>query len=173
MFEADDGAVASTIKVINLSIGDPLRIFDNSVSPLAKLIDWLSFKYNVLFIVSAGNCSDSLSFDGDLAAILSNLENLERESINFFYKNIRHRKIISPGESINSLTVGASHADLTEGVQLGTRINIYEHPQLPSPISRLGLGHRRSIKPEVLMPGGKILFSEPLATTELRINSFN
>jgi hypothetical protein len=171
MFEENDGATATSIKIINLSIGDPIRIFDNSISPLAKLIDWLSFKYNILFIISAGNCNDSIAFEGNLPTILADQQRLERESINFFYKNTRHRKIISPAESINSLTVGAAHSDLTGDVQLGSRVNIYDNPQLPSPISRLGFGHRRSIKPEILMPGGRVLFREPLATTELSIHN--
>jgi hypothetical protein len=47
--------VAPTVRVINLSIGDPSRLLDQAVSPLARLIDYLSSKYNVLFIISCGN----------------------------------------------------------------------------------------------------------------------
>jgi len=53
--EAGAGAVAPTVRVINISIGDETRPFDRVVSPWARLLDWLSFKYGVLFIVSAGN----------------------------------------------------------------------------------------------------------------------
>ncbi|MGI6781740.1 MAG: hypothetical protein ACOX56_02815, partial [Acholeplasmataceae bacterium] len=48
-------AVAPTVKVVNISIGDPVRQLTSIMSPLARLLDWLSFKYKVLFIVSAGN----------------------------------------------------------------------------------------------------------------------
>lgn len=54
--DGDDGPVASTVKVINVSIGDPCRQFDRAMSPLARLLDWLSVKYRVLFVVSGGNC---------------------------------------------------------------------------------------------------------------------
>jgi hypothetical protein len=57
MFEPEDGRppVAPTVKIINFSIGDPARMYFHSVSPLAKMLDWLSNKYSVLFIISAGN----------------------------------------------------------------------------------------------------------------------
>ncbi|MFR1480313.1 MAG: S8 family serine peptidase [Hydrogeniiclostridium mannosilyticum] len=55
LYEADAGRVAPTVRVINLSIGFPGRIFDQMMSPLARLLDWLSYTYRVLFVVSAGN----------------------------------------------------------------------------------------------------------------------
>lgn len=65
MFEGDgdEGAVAPVIKVINLSLGDPFMHFDGRMSPLARLIDWLSVEYNVLFIVSAGNHASNILVD--------------------------------------------------------------------------------------------------------------
>jgi len=53
--EGGQPPVAPTVRVINLSVGDPTQPFDRTVSPWARLLDWLSWKYNVLFIVSAGN----------------------------------------------------------------------------------------------------------------------
>jgi hypothetical protein len=57
MFEGDGGepATAPDVAVINLSIGIADRPFDGTMSPLARLLDWLSWKYSVLFLVSAGN----------------------------------------------------------------------------------------------------------------------
>jgi hypothetical protein len=169
MFETADGATAPSVKVINLSIGDPSRIYDNSISSLARLIDWLSYKYNVLFVISAGNCSDALAIP-NVRAILTQPADLAQQSIRFIYDNIRHRKIISPAEAINALTVGASHGDLEQNIQLNRRISIYDLADLPSPVSRIGFGHRRSIKPDVVMPGGRVLFNEPLAAQELTLN---
>jgi hypothetical protein len=53
-----DGAeppAAPTVCVINLSIGIRDRPFDGALSPLGRLLDWLAWRYRVLFIVSAGN----------------------------------------------------------------------------------------------------------------------
>ena len=43
-------AVAPTVKVINISIGDPVRQLTSIMSPLARLLDWLSLniKYYLL-----------------------------------------------------------------------------------------------------------------------------
>jgi hypothetical protein len=49
LFEEDGGRVAPSVKVINLSIGISYRQFDRLMSPLARLLDWISFKYRVLF----------------------------------------------------------------------------------------------------------------------------
>jgi hypothetical protein len=53
--EGADPPTAPSIRVINLSVGDPDQLFDRAVSSWARLLDWLAWKYNVLFIVSAGN----------------------------------------------------------------------------------------------------------------------
>ena len=57
MFEGDgdDPPTAPSVRVVNLSIGDPARTFVRRLSPLAKLVDWLGHKYNVVVVVSAGN----------------------------------------------------------------------------------------------------------------------
>src|SRR5690606_28802956 len=46
--DGDEGPVAPNVKVINISIGDLSRPFDRQMSPWAKLLDFLSLKYNVL-----------------------------------------------------------------------------------------------------------------------------
>ena len=63
LFEGDqgEGPVAPQIKIINLSIGDRARQFTQSMSPIARLLDWLSVKYGVLFVVSAGNHPTTIS----------------------------------------------------------------------------------------------------------------
>jgi len=154
-------AIAPTVKIVNLSIGDKYRVFANHISPWAKLIDWLSEKYNALFIVSAGNASDEITLntgDGNFDQILSNSDNLLKSSINYLFLKNRFRKILSPAEAINALTVGASHEDIESDIKLNNRINLYTNPDLLSPISRMGLGFRKSIKPDILAKGGRMLF---------------
>ena len=60
LFEPEAGQVASNVRIINLSIGIRYREFYNIISPLARLLDWLSYKYRVLFIVSAGNHPEAI-----------------------------------------------------------------------------------------------------------------
>jgi hypothetical protein len=54
---------APEVQIINLSVGDPSRLFFHGLSPWARLLDWLSYKYGVLFIVSAGNHATALDLD--------------------------------------------------------------------------------------------------------------
>ncbi|MDR2172534.1 MAG: S8 family peptidase [Planctomycetaceae bacterium] len=151
--------VAPNVKIINLSLGDPTRPFYQFMSPLARLLDWLSTKYNVLFIVSAGNCSDDITFDHneDEFNALTPSEK-ESESVLLLYQNICDRRLLSPAESINALTIGALHYDTSTIEKMGRRINILEH-LLPSPVSTFGSGYRKSVKPDLIFNAGRQLYT--------------
>lgn len=160
MFEENDSSPvsASHIKVINFSIGDPCRQFTQIMSPLARLLDWLSEKYNILFIISAGNHATKIP----IGLTPENFNNLSEDAkrdvvLKALYENARHRKILSPAESINGLTIGALHYDSSQISHLGDRHDVYSL-SLPSPISAFGSGYRRAIKPDMLFSGGKLLF---------------
>ncbi len=151
----------SSIKVINLSIGDRFRIFDRTMSPWARLIDWLSEKHNLLFVISAGNVYDDIIIDSgeiDINEFLANNENTQKESLLNFYNKNRFRKIIAPAEAMNALTVGAAHEDSNINYALNNLINLYANTDLLSPLSRMGFGYRKSIKPDILAKGGRVLF---------------
>ncbi len=149
---------APDVKVINFSIGDPVRQFTQIMSPLARIIDWLSEKYNVLFVISAGNHNTpilvNISSDDFNQLPEDEKQNIILKSL---YENTRLRKILSPAESINGLTIGALHHDTSHITDLGDRQELYTS-LLPSPVSAFGSGYRRAIKPDMLFPGGKILF---------------
>jgi len=53
--DGEEEPAAPEVLVINFSIGDLARPYERHISPLARLLDWLSWKYGVLFVVSAGN----------------------------------------------------------------------------------------------------------------------
>jgi hypothetical protein len=169
MFEAEHGQqpTAPTVKFVNFSIGDPTRLFDYSMSSLARLIDWLSFKYNVLFIVSAGNHPREIVLDHPRAQF-ENLSAADREKkvLQSIASNSRYRRLLSPAESLNSLTVGAIHEDSSPLINLGSRVDPHNIPGLPSPVNALGLGYRRAVKPDILMPGGRQLYGEKIGTHE-------
>jgi len=158
-------ASAPSIRVINLSIGDPGRPFDRMLSPWAKLLDYLSWKYNVLFIVSAGNHPDRIELDiprANFAMVKNNSAQIESEVLKAIIGRGRNYRILSPAEAINVLTVGAAHEDLTSNSLLGHRMDPFVSPGLPSPISSQGYGFRRAIKPDVLFPGGRQVYFELL-----------
>jgi len=154
LFEEGDDGVASEIKIINFSIGDKYRQYLDKMSSLARLLDWLSWKYKVLFMVSAGNKVENFDFaEGE-----STKDNLLK-NIN---ENLRNSKILSPAESINSITVGAQHKDYSE-FSLNSHIHadfFEDYNNLPSPISRFGLGYNRTVKPDILLPGGRQIYNK-------------
>ncbi len=165
MFEGEgtEEAQAENVKIINLSIGDTFRPFNGMVSPLARLIDYLSWRYKVLFNISAGNYKHDYDFglnEADYKALP------DEEKIELLLKYINSseedRKIISPAESINGLTVGAVHKD--ESTYTGTRLaDIQKNDiSLPSSINRLGLGLRNTVKPEIFFAGGRQLYDYPI-----------
>lgn len=160
--EGDVPAQAATVKIINLSFGDPERSFVHVPSPCAKLLDWLSWKYRVLFCVSTGNISEPINL-GVSEDEFTRLNDAEKTQITLAKINetAHLRRIISPAESLNAITVGASHSDSSSISNLARRVDILPATKLFSPISRFGHGFRRSIKPDILLPGGRQLFNSP------------
>lgn len=155
---------APLVKVINISIGDLERPFIHTPSPWARLLDWLSWKYRVLFCVSAGNVSDNIQMNvnHDAYSTFSN-ENKIQTTIKAISNTLSSRRIISPAESLNALTIGASHSDESGDYAADyRRIDLFPGMEQFSPVTRVGNGFRRSIKPELLFPGGRQLFNTPV-----------
>lgn len=168
LFEGDGAteAQAPEIRIVNLSVGDPSRPFLHSLSPWARLLDWLSYKYGVLFIVSAGNHSGAIDLDVSRSA-WSHVGPQEREAafLSALKANVRNRRVLSPAESINALTVGAAHSDTcAHGPRAAYHCDPFPTRSLASPISANGLGFRRALKPEILMPGGRQIYEETIGT---------
>lgn len=162
LFEGDnlEGPIAPSVRIINLSIGDAYRPFLQSMSPVARLVDWLSSQYGVLFVVSAGNQSGAIQLRISRTEFEFS-DSPEKESIvvGSLYSDVRNRKILSPAESINGLTVGSIQYDSTQQVAVARRFNPFLQP-LPSPVSAFGRGYRRAIKPDIVFPGGRVLYQE-------------
>ena len=161
--EQNNEPVASTIKVINFSIGDQQRPFLGIMSPLSRLLDWLSFKYSVLIIISAGNHTHEINprISKEEFDHLSKNEQ-EAQIVKALYSDRRHRKLLAPAESINALTVGALHNDHHDPASASSSnhvINLFENI-LPSPISAFGSGYRKAIKPDLIFNGGQTLYEK-------------
>lgn len=152
MFEGESLETHS-IRVINLSLGNYDQHYLYEMSPWAKLLDWLSFKYQVLFIVSAGNYDDHIQLaDTDGAQVRGQVvEGIDKNQLN-------HR-LLSPAESINALTVGSLHYDLYGELDNSVRgFDPVENGNSPAPYSRIGPGYLGAIKPEIFAPGGRLLY---------------
>lgn len=162
IIEGEDGdeAAAPTVRIINLSIGDRARHFSQMMSPLSRLLDWLSAKYNLLFVISSGNHSEPID-TGLSCCEFEALNASEREALitKQIYADVRNRRLLSPAESINGLTVGAIHHDNSQNGPIGFFVDVFEST-LPSPVSAFGPGYRRAIKPDLLFSGGRVLYSQ-------------
>jgi len=156
---AGEEAVAPSVFLINLSMGDTRRPFTRLVSPLARLLDFLSDRYNVLFLVSGGNVPYPLAipgFDNWTAFETAPAKDRERAVLEALNAVKFERTILSPAESLNALTIGAQHHDnLTSRPGVHSAVDPFEDNSLPNVSSGLGLGHRRMIKPELYLPGGR------------------
>jgi len=170
IFDGEGGrpAEAPTVRVINLSVGDPWRVFDRELSPWAKLLDWLAWRYRVLFVVSAGNCADDLVLATGRDT-LRRLPDEDRKKVAFdsLVSTGPTRRLLSPAEGLNVLTVGATHSDNSVLPAGHNGIDLFDYDGV-SAYSRIGHGFRRAIKPDILMPGGRVLFREKPATGVLQ-----
>jgi hypothetical protein len=174
--QGNEAPVGPKIKVINLSIGDPARPFNHSMSAWARLLDWLSWRYNVLFIVSAGNFAMDLELAVPVATFeKSSPEEIQQHFLHHLITSNFDRKVLAPSEAINAITVGAAQADAGPSIWVNPkqRFTLVADELLVSPMSRVGFGYRNSIKPDILMPGGRKCYrmhiSQPKAATHTRL----
>jgi hypothetical protein len=107
-------AAAPSVFLVNLSMGDPRRPFAGIMSPLARLLDFLSERYNILFLVSGGNVLYPLGIPGfeDWASFeRASPEEKKRAVLQALNAAKYERTILSPAESLNALTIGGQHHD--------------------------------------------------------------
>ena len=165
--EAGEPPAAPSVRLVNLSICDPTRPFLREMSAWARLLDWLAWKYRILFIVSAGNHSRAIKLEvprGEFDGLAP--EDRERAVITAVAADSRNRSLLSPAETINGLTIGALHDDSSASMR-GYLIDPFLESTagIPSVTSAQGPGYRRAIKPDLLLSGGRQLLSEKLGTT--------
>jgi hypothetical protein len=162
MFEGEAGspAVAPTVRVINLSIGDAFHPYDRTVSAFARAVDWLSWEYRVLFVVSAGNQNQRLQLRiqrSQIAAI--SVDQISEQCITAILETAHLRRLLAPAEAINAVTVGGIHEDGAVGGIPADQINPFPPSGFPSAYNSLGSGFRRAIKPDLLVAGGRQLYT--------------
>ena len=151
-------ATAPGVFLVNLSLGDPRRPFSGPMNPWAKLLDYLAVRYGILFLVSAGNVKSPLpvsAFSDWTSFEDADPEERERAVLRALADNRAWRTLLSPAEALNVVTVGAWHDDALDGPRGAAAVDPYPDGGLPNIGSALGLGHRRAIKPDIHLPGGK------------------
>lgn len=158
------GAIAPDVTVINLSIGIRDRPFEQTLSPLARLLDWLAWRYSVLFVVSAGNHAGAIELSVPVSELRSLPPNeVQRAVVRAVAADARQRRLLSPAEAVNAITVAAVHEDASTGGPPPRWRDPYVAEGLPSPINAQGTGFRRAVKPDVLASGGRVVLQEPSA----------
>ena len=159
VFEGDGAKdpAAPSVRVACLALGDPARVFVRRLSPLARLLDWLAEKYNLVIVVSGGNVDGRPTIN--LGASADN-RTRQSEALKSLHEQGRHRRLLAPAEAVNVLTVGATHADGLELEFPDTVLDVVPNG-LSAAYSPVGFGYRRSVKPEILLPGGRQVFRAP------------
>jgi Subtilase family len=152
---------APHVIIINISLGNARRPFHGQLSPWARLLDRLAYQFGILFLVSAGNVTDefpvrafraSLEFeraqDNDRArAVIQGLAEIQAD-----------RRLFSPAETVNGLTIGARNLDWVPDADRAfarTNVNPFLRLETANPSSALGPGFANAVKPDILMPGAR------------------
>ena len=157
--EAGEDPIAPGVFLVNLSLGDPGRPFTGRISPWARLLDFLAERHGILFLVSAGNVSEPLplpALDGPGDWNKATSKDREHAILMALGEQRSQRTLLSPAEALNVATVGAWSQDAT-GVRSPSPLvfPVYEDEPGPNITSALGLGHRKVVKPDISLPGGR------------------
>jgi hypothetical protein len=152
-------AVAPTVRVVVLAAGHTALPYGTRISPWGRLLDVWANRYNVLFIVSGGNYGGLIELDEAVpASVVDDPIELQKVVREHILAHAHERRILSPADSMNALTVGALHRD-TANVELSPlSLDVLGDTGMPSPMSALGGGFNRQMKPEVFADGGRVLY---------------
>ena len=167
-------AAAPEVFLVNLSLGDQNRPFTGPMSPWGRLLDHLADRFGILFLVSAGNVTDPLpvpAFSGLTDLEQASPADRERAVFEALARQQSRRTLLSPAEALNVITVGAWHEDAVDAASHPSLVFAPYEEDDPGPnvTSALGLGHRKAIKPDIFMPGGRELFSPVTGGAGLRV----
>lgn len=152
--DGEAAAAAPSVRIVQLAIGDQSRVFDRRMSPMARLLDYLAHEFNLVFVVSAGNHGEP---ELPLREVEHpTLDSQERRVLAAIFRDRRLRRVFSPGEAVNVVTVGAANRDASPPLELpDDALQLVQAPDVPTLYSPVGFGFRNSVKPEVMLPGGR------------------
>ena len=156
--DEEGGPTAPEVFLVSLSLGDVGRPFSGPMSPWARLLDHLADRYGILFLVSAGNIVRPLRIEGFGGWIeFEDADPAHREYavLMAVAEQRAFRTLLSPAEALNPITVGAMHDDAVVGPRGAGAVDPYATSELPNVSSAMGLGHRKVVKPDIHLPGGR------------------
>lgn len=160
-----DGVDASApgVIVVNLSLGNARRPFHGQLSAWARLLDRLAYRFGILFVVSAGNYQHPFVVPGfTTRTAFEDSDPAERSArtLRGISDSMADRRVFSPAETVNGLTIGACNEDAVSPADRFTaRANVDPYPDIlmANPSSTLGPGFANAVKPDFLMPGSREL----------------
>jgi hypothetical protein len=144
------------ITIVNHSICDTFAPFVRRPSPWATLLDYFSHHHQLLFVISAGNITESFPVPeyADLNEFhAAGPDEREAALLNAINGAKATRGIFSPAEAINGVTVGALHIDGAEAP--ASVIDPYPTLEMTNLASATGFGVNRSLKPDLVEQGGR------------------
>ena len=156
--DAEGDATAPDVFLVNLSLGDENRPFSGPMSPWGRLLDYLAERFGMLFVVSAGNVFDPLpvpAFTGLTELESAASEEVEKAILDALGKQRSQRTLLSSAEALNVVTVGAWYEDAVGSVNQSAIVFAPYTEEGPNVTSAMGLGHRKVVKPDIFMPGGR------------------
>lgn len=159
--EAGVDPIAPSVVIFNHSLGDTLKPYHGRISAWARLLDFVSHRYRVLILTSAGNIRERIrlpEFENETAFEAANEDERSRAIISAIDRHKAVRSVLSPAEAMNVITVGGWHND-NNTTPIGGR-GIYDpfpRKNFTGLTSALGLGYGRSIKPDIVYDGGRVL----------------
>ena len=157
--EGGRDAAAQSVRIVNLSIGAQARALVRRMSPAGRLLDWLADSYNLLFVVSAGNHLDPVVIPADAAGDATSARLAATRAV---YDMTLLRGILPPGDALNVLTVGATHADALGDIDVPDTSWDITDPGAPAHYTATGPGVDRSVKPDLHHTGGRAIYARPV-----------
>jgi hypothetical protein len=157
--EAGRAASAPSVRIVNLSLGVESRAFVRRMSPVGRLLDWLTVEFNLLFVVSAGNhLRKPISVP---AESVGDVRQARTAALEVARATSRLRGVLPPGDALNAITVGALNSDAAGELQPSDTVWDLVGEGMPALYSAVGPGVGRSIKPDLYHSGGRALYVRP------------
>ncbi|UHS61340.1 S8 family serine peptidase [Agrobacterium vaccinii] len=146
------------VVLINHSVCDSEGSFVRRPSVWARLLDWMSTEYGVLFVVSSGNITREFPTGFADEAAYAAASPVARQASTMLAVEATKgiRGLLSPAEAMNVLTVGALHLD-DSGVCPPGHVDPFPSFGVTNLGSAIGPGINRSLKPDLVEAGGRQL----------------
>lgn len=156
--KAGSEPTAPAVIIINASLGDKNKPFSGRMSGWARVVDYLSYRYGLLFVISAGNHLDDLECEdvNTTGFEALNADERARLALRLSASAMATRRVLAPAEAMNALTVGALHHDeVPASASPSMTFDVWLNTGMCTISSGLGPGYGGSTKPDVLANGGR------------------